>query len=58
MIGLPGFLTGQARIHGTKSINISHIVSLNYDDFIETIKDFPKDYVIKKILIKINCSCN
>ena len=41
MFGLPIFLTEKERIFGTRSINISHIIYLEKDDFLNIITDFP-----------------
>ena len=49
MLGLTGFLTEIERIVGARSINISHIIYLEKDDFLNIINDYPKDFV--KIII-------
>ena len=45
MFGFTSFLTEKERILGTKSINISHIIYLEKNDFLNIIIDFPKDFV-------------
>ena len=49
MFGISSFLTEKERILGTRSINISHIIYLEKDDFLSIIIDFPKDFVKKNI---------
>lgn len=42
------FFTDEKRDLSVKSVNITHIACLTKHDFIETIKDFPDDFVEKK----------
>ena len=45
MSGLPGFMTNEDRLLGTRSVNITHIIYIKKDEFLKVLKDFPKDYV-------------
>ena len=45
MLGLTSFLTEKERMLGARSINISHIIYLEKDDFLNIINDFPLDFV-------------
>ena len=45
MLGLTSFLTDKEKCLGARSINISHIIYLEKDDFLNIIFDFPKDFV-------------
>ena len=49
MLGLTSFLTEKERILGARSKNISHIIYLEKDDFLNIINDFPKDFVKNNI---------